>query len=249
MRPDQFLLKTVPVFWTQELDKEFAMIAMDSYPNEACAYIIKNKLVPVNNISETPDRNFELSLEDSLLQFKASGFIHSHPNGPFWPSGADMISQKSCKVPFGIVTCTKDSCSTSIWLHDNNLSIQLEERPFIHGIFDCYSLIRAYYKQAQNLVIPDFPRDMSWWEKDKNGNHPDLYMRNFELAGFKEIDKDDQMQIGDGILMSIQTNVVSHAAVYIGDGLLLHHLRGKISKKDSATAWRKFYTKIVRYGN
>lgn len=243
MRPDLFFRSTVPLFWTQKLDKEFAKIAMDAYPNEACAFIVGNKLIPVENISTTPTQSFELSAEDSLIQLKANGFIHSHPDGPIYPSKADMISQKSARIPFGIITCTNDSTSASIWLHDDTLGIPLDERPFIHGIFDCYSLIRGYYKQAKNITLPDFPRDMNWWENKKE----DLYMKNFELAGFKEISSDDVLQEGDVILMNIQSDVVSHAAVYIGDGLLLHHLRGKISKKDRATSWKKYYSKIVRY--
>jgi cell wall-associated NlpC family hydrolase len=47
--------------------------------------------------------------------------------------------------------------------------------------------------------------------------------------------------------MNIQTDVVSHAAIYLGNGLILHHLRSRISKKDHATSWKKFFNTVVRY--
>ena len=247
VRPDQFYRSTSPKFWTLELEQAFAEIAMEAYPNEACAFIIGGKLVPVENISVNPTEQFELSTEDSKKVIKAQGFIHSHPDGPYHPSSADMISQKSSNIPYGILTATSDSASNAIWFGDQNLESQLEARPFVHGIFDCYSLIRAWYWQAKRIVLPDFPRDMNWWEKNSEGKTEDLYLKNFEKAGFRPLKPDEEMIEGDVILMDIQTGIVSHAAVYIGNNLLLHHLRGKISKKDHATSWKKFYHSVVRY--
>jgi proteasome lid subunit RPN8/RPN11 len=194
VRPDQFYLRTVPEFFTPALESEFATIAMEHYPNEACAFIINGKLVPVDNVSKNPTEEFELSVDSCNLIIKAQGFIHSHPDGPIIPSELDMITQKSCCIPFGLMTCTSDSASNSIWLHDGTLAIQLEERPFLHGIFDCYSLIRAYYWQSRTIKLPDFPREMDWWEaKDKN-KRDDLYLDNFEKANFKEISSLEEMK-------------------------------------------------------
>jgi cell wall-associated NlpC family hydrolase len=247
VRPEQFYHSTRPDFWNSTLQNEFEKIAIAGYPNEVCAYVVDNQLVPVENISPTPTDNFALSNEDTLLQLKAQGFVHSHPNGPFYPSAADMISQKATKLPFGIVTTSADSCSKTIWVDDATLDIPIESRPFVHGIFDCYSLIRAYYKQTRQVVLPDFPRDYAWWEGSSSSVPLNLYMDNFEKANFSKIPSGDPMREGDVILMSIQTKVVSHAAVYLGNGLLLHHLRDRIARKDQATSWKKFYHTVVRF--
>lgn len=220
---------------------------MDNYPNEACAFIINGKLVPVKNISPKPHEEFQLSTEDSLLYIKAQGFIHSHPDGPYHPSAADMTSQKSCGIPFGIITCGVDSTSSSIWITDDTLSLILENRPFVHGISDCYSLIRAYYWQSRHIKLQDFPRDMDWWEPNASQPAQNLYLDNFEKAGFIEINSMDEMQEGDVILMTINTVIPSHAAIYIGEGLILHHLRDRISRKDHAAVWKKFFHTILRY--
>jgi cell wall-associated NlpC family hydrolase len=246
VRPEQLLRSLNPEFWNPTLEKEFSQIAIQAYPYEACAFVIKNKLVPVANVSKNPREQFELSTEDSLLQINAQGFVHSHPDGPFCPSGIDMLSQKSANIPYGIMTTSKDSSSTTLWVSDKNLDSPLEERPFIHGVFDCYSLIRAYYYQSRKIKLMDFPRDNEWWNITGEGKQ-ELYLNNFEKAGFKRLSSEEQMQEGDVILMDIQSGVVSHAAIYLGNGLLLHHLRDRISRKDQAAQWKKFFHTTVRY--
>ncbi len=253
VRPDHFYKLTHPKWWTQKLELEFAKYATEEYPNEACAFIINNELVKVANISNNPTEEFELTLQDSLLYIKAQGFIHSHPNGPYHPSATDMQAQMNCKIPFGIMTCTIDSASTAIWIHDDNLNIPLQERPFVHGIFDCYEIPRAYMWQSKKIKLPQIPRDNEWWNAKKlkeGGIIPaqNLYLENFEKAGYKVLGKDDELKEGDGILMNIQTNVVSHAGIYLGNGLILHHLRDRISKIDHAASWKKYFHTVVRYG-
>lgn len=247
MRPEQLYRKTWPQEFTDELSNEFRAYVITKYPNEACAYVIDGKLVPVDNISATPQDTFELSTADQTLQLKASCFLHSHPNGTNSPSLLDMVSQKAARIPFGIVTCSNDSASFPIFLSDANLSIDLKERMFIHGIFDCYSQIRSYYFQTRGVTLPDFPRDDKWWE-DAPDTYTDLYLRNFEKANFSSIHKSEEMKEGDVILMNILGgNVVSHAAIYLGNGLILHHLYNRLSKEDHAPSWKKFYHTVVRY--
>jgi cell wall-associated NlpC family hydrolase len=246
VRPDQLLLNTRPEIWTDELEKAFATIAMNAYPNEACACVIDGKLIELKNISNDPSMEVDLSVKDKLKVAKSQGFIHSHPDGPHYPSETDMLSQMSAKIPYGIVACTNDSCSNSIWLDDNTLSISLDNRPFVHGIFDCYSLIRAWYFQNKNVILMDFAREFDWWEDNPQ---EDLYLKNFEKAGFKKIPDGEAMKEGDVILMNIQSSCVSHAAIYLGNNQLIHHLRNKITKKSVATSWKKFFHTVVRYND
>lgn len=221
---------------------------MAAFPNEACAFVIDGSLVPVTNISTNPTEQFELSTADSLLYVKAQGFIHSHPNGPLYPSAMDMRTQISMKIPLGIMSTTVDSASVAVWVHDQNLSIPLEDRIFIHGVTDCYSLIRSDKFQRDGIVIPDFARDYEWWEPEENKPAENLYLDNFAKAGYSNVPQTEDMIVGDVIFMTIQTKVVSHAAIYLGNNLLLHHLRGRISRKDHATTWKKFFHSVVRYG-
>lgn len=242
MHPDHFFKFLIPDFWNDALEKEFQEYAIEQYPNEACAAVIKNKLVKLENISNRAQETFELTSNDKLLIQKAQGLIHSHPNGQISPSAQDMLSQKEMRYPFGIMVVGQDSASKGVWWSDDTLSAPLEGRPFIHGIFDCYSLCRAYYKQSKSLVLPDFPRDDNWWLTDQN-----MYLDNFTSAGFKEVESGDTFKVGDAFLMAIQTKMPAHAAVYLGNDLILHHLRGRLSRSDRYSHWRKYITNTVRY--
>lgn len=244
MRPDLLLAKTKPEFLTTEVEDQFKQYAVEQYPKEACAYVINGDLIPVANISMNPTKEFELSPDDALIMAVAQGFMHSHPDGDRWPSALDMQTQIQWGKPFGIITCTDDSASESVWWGDHTLTLPLEERPFIHAITDCYSLIRAEKYQRDGIILKDYPRNFEWWEDGSGDNFYDQY---FEDAGYELVSNKDELQVGDVIFMKIHTTVVSHAAVYVGNGLILHHLRDRFSRIEHASSWKKFTEKVVRY--
>ncbi|WP_196244185.1 NlpC/P60 family protein, partial [Xenorhabdus bovienii] len=55
------------------------------------------------------------------------------------------------------------------------------------------------------------------------------YMKNYADAGFTECR--GELQVGDVIIMQIQSSEPNHAGVYIGDGLMLHHMYGQLSHR------------------
>lgn len=239
--PDEY--NTWPSFWSHDLELEFGQYAQQVYPEEAVAVIVEDKLMPLPNISDTPLESFEVNIptdiEDSL-----QGIIHSHPNGHIKPSKQDYITYLSLGIPSGIVTCTEDSCSKSYWLSNLLLSTPLENRPFIHAYYDCYSLIRSYYKQVMDISLKDYPREDEWWI-----NGEDMYDQLFSDAGFAIISSQAPLEIGDIVFMSIHSNVVNHAAIYLGDDNILHHLHGRLSRVDKLSAWGKMIDKVVRYND
>jgi cell wall-associated NlpC family hydrolase len=55
---------------------------------------------------------------------------------------------------------------------------------------------------------------------------------------------------GDCFLMQVASPVPNHAAVYLGDGLILHHLQGRLSSRDVYGGyWQKVTTHVLRYGH
>jgi cell wall-associated NlpC family hydrolase len=69
----------------------------------------------------------------------------------------------------------------------------------------------------------------------------------WEGIGFKEV-KVEEMQKGDALLMAIDSNKLNHVGVYIGDQMVLHHLRGRLSSRDLLGEWLlKCTGKVLRY--
>ena len=234
---------TYPNFWNDSLEKEFATVAMSYYPNEAICLVTKNGVELLENISDNPENEFIVDLTTEQME-KGIGIIHSHPDSDIRPSKSDYSTYIGLDMPFGIMPITADHNGISYWIGEHLLEKPLEGRPFIHGYYDCYSLIRAYFHQELSITINDYAREDDWWNRGE-----DLYGSYFTDAGFKVVNTIDGINIGDVILMKIHSPVINHAAIYLGDNKILHHLYGRLSRVDVFSNWAKVIEKVVRYSN
>jgi hypothetical protein len=118
-----------------------------------------------------------------------------------------------------------------------------EGRPFIHGIFDCYTLVRDYYKRNFNIFLPtNIQRNWEWWNKGEN-----LYLENAKDCFFEEA---EDVRKHDILLMKINSPVPNHAAIYIGDGKILHHMSGRFSTiQDLTFSFKQKISVIYRNKN
>lgn len=117
----------------------------------------------------------------------------------------------------------------------------LEGRRGEHGVLDCYSLIRDFYRDNFEIELSDYARPDDWWHHGM-----DLYMENFRKEGFEPVDDDPRP--GDLFLIAVQTEVACHAAVYIGDGKILHHLIGRMSRVETYRGyWRQNTLAHIRH--
>jgi cell wall-associated NlpC family hydrolase len=100
-------------------------------------------------------------------------------------------------------------------------------RPYIEGLQDCYQICRDYYSEEWGIELPNLARPSRFWE-DPN---LDLYGM-YQKFGFKPV-FDKPFEIGDAMLMPILTPVNSHAAIYVADNRILHHMVGQLSSLES----------------
>jgi cell wall-associated NlpC family hydrolase len=219
--------------------------AVECYPNEAVGIVTPDGYVRLDNISSEPGFNFAVDASVVIEHPVILALIHSHPDGDVAPTQTDMQSQIAMDVPWGILSVGAggDCTDEPVWFGDQCPVPPLVGRMFLHGITDCYSLIRDYYRTERGVLLPDFPRDDVWWEAGQN-----LYEENFQRAGFKKIAAtDEDLQPGDGFLCRFRSPVVNHAGIYAGDGLILHHLAGHVSGHSPLNVWRRTIDYWVRY--
>ncbi|VUD48399.1 hypothetical protein TDB9533_01226 [Thalassocella blandensis] len=224
--------------------------AESSYPKESCGLVVDDKYVRTKNVAKDPENCFAIS-RDRLKKFagKIQAVIHSHPDGNYFPSRADMKGQIASAVPWGIVHVQKGVARDPFFWGDQMPVPDLKGRPFQHGVTDCYSLVRDYYRLEKNILLDEFPRDWEWW-LDPQFN---LYEQNFKSQKFRIID-DAEVREGDCFLAQIRSKVINHAGVYVGRGLILHQLGHRSgfstaypSCEQPVQMWKKFIRYWVRH--
>jgi proteasome lid subunit RPN8/RPN11 len=230
--------------------------AQAAYPRECCGLMIvvkgQEKYVPCRNVAAGTE-HFILPAEDyaeAEMKGEIVAVVHSHPDVPATPSQADRVACEASGLVWHIVRVDHvDGVVTAgelVTIEPCGYAAPLVGRIFSHGVLDCYQLIVDWYKQERNIVLKQFPRAEDWW----SDGHSDLYTEGFPQAGFVAIKDGDQLQVGDVILMQIRSDngVPNHAGIYIGDGLMLHHLYGRLSSRDVYGGYFQEVTRrILRY--
>ena len=102
------------------------------------------------------------------------------------------------------------------------------------------TLLRLYARE-RSIVLPDFARSDDWWV-----GGGDLYMQHYAEASFVPVAGGvADIRVGDVIVMQVRAPVPNHAGVYIGDGLMLHHLYNRLSSRDVYGGYWQECTRIV----
>lgn len=197
---------------------------LKEYPLEAVFLITKNGCKKVDNIAKDPKSSFAVKTRDIANAQKEGllAVVHSHPDYPAYPSHADMQTQLNYKIPFGLLATDGKSTTDLIWWGDSVPTPDLKTRTFRYGVTDCWSYIRDYYKINLGINLKDYAREWDFW---KNGN--DLYTTNLNDAGFYKIDDIKNIKPNDIFLCNYRSRIPNHGGIYIGDGLISHHMTSR----------------------
>jgi proteasome lid subunit RPN8/RPN11 len=226
--------------------------AREAYPHEAIGLVLKgNRYRPIRNIADNPEVNGLVPLAE-VSPYIISGDLvavaHSHPDGPNCPSEPDMRSQVAMAVPFIITSTDGQGCLDPIAWGDQLETPPLLGRGFVHGITDCYALIRDHRWLEFGERLPEFPRNWDWWL-----NGQSLYMDGFAKAGYHLLDPMDEPTIGDIFLAQVRSPVPNHAGVLVEPGVIMHHASARLafdptrlSKRVPLTTWQSKITAWVR---
>lgn len=214
-------------------------------PDECCglAVVRHGNVVP----SYWPARNtaprghFVIHPDDQAAAEDAGilvGVCHSHVGRPPLPSPADRTGCRLSGVPWLIVGWPT---RTHHQIEPDPIREPLIGRPFVHGVLDCYTLIRDYY-HGMGIEIPDYARADDWW---LHGG--DLYREHFAEAGFIEADP-ATLRAHDVVLMQVGSPVPNHAGVIDAHDHLLHHCQGRLScRVVYGGYWRRVTRLVLRH--
>ena len=217
-----------------KLHNEIIKYSKSKEPQESCGFVVlvgdEKVFIPCENVAEDNENHFEITPEDYISaseKGEIGALVHSHPQGEPKLSQSQLYSQ----LDFWLV------CDEQI--HILPKIPFLIGREFDHGETDCYTIFRDFYRLS-GYEMPNFEREDYWWEDGGN-----LYLDNIETQGFEQV---KEPQIGDVILISVGANVPNHAAIYVGDQMVLHHAPKRLSKRDLYDGyWLKHTHSIWRY--
>lgn len=219
--------------------------ALADCPKEIVGYTAAGLYRPLRNSSDKPDE-FRVAPADTVQMYEdgIEVFLHSHTDGSDFPSLSDINSQIEMGVPWGVLVLSKDQdgkpyLSDTFFFGDQAPIPAYLGRKFRHYVTDCYALCRDWYRQERHVILPQFPREYEWWEKGGN-----MIRDEFVGAGFVEQPLSD-IQIGDLIPMAVGRGIVNHLGVYIGNGQMIHHMRGRQSNTDSVVRWKHHLTGYI----
>ena len=222
------------------------------YPNEACGFIVmeagQEAYIPCENRSLNPTKMFTLDGQDYLdaaARGRTVAIVHTHPDGSSAPSDADRRACEMSGHPWRILAIHKDLEEIK-YMGESSLEpcgyvVPLIGREFVHGVLDCFTLLRDYYRMRLNIELPNFSREDDWWRNGQN-----LYVDNYMKANF--VPAPTGVQEHDVVLMQVRSRVPNHAGIYVGNTRILHHLYGQLSREDLYNGyWQEVTTHILRH--
>ncbi|HBG06331.1 MAG: hypothetical protein A2075_12235 [Geobacteraceae bacterium GWC2_58_44] len=222
--------------------------ALRDLPNEACGFILNadgnEKVFPVRNMHDKPAESFAVHPGDYLEAKRAGTLLalyHSHPAGPAAATRIDTLACNRSGLVWYVYSVPDETVSKIVPAG----RAPLHGRPFVWGVYDCWTLVYDYYQEKLGITLPDWePYEEDFWEKGKN-----YYVERYAQFGFVPV---QDLRCHDVLLMQLggRVKMPIHSGIYQSNGTLLHHVPGRLSTSDVYGDYLRSMTNLVlRHGS
>ena len=230
----------------EEVIEEVRRHSRDTQPNECCGLVVEagNTLQYIRCTNAAIDSNvrFVIPAEEYAAAEdlgKVTMVCHSHVFTSPEATESDKVGCERSGLPWLIVNYPTGDHRL---IQPSGYRAPLLGRPFCKGTLDCYALIKDYYAEKLHIDLPDRERPEGW---EESGNS--LILEHFKEFGFESVPLTD-LRENDVLAMRVGSEIVNHVAVYIGDTMILHHVKDHLSARDVyGSFWRRATSLCLRY--
>lgn len=217
--------------------------ARDAYPNEACGFVVDcggvSLVLRATNIALDAIKDFHIP-DNEVKWAEGHGRIvavyHSHPDEEAGLTITDLTASEASGYKYLCVSYPNVAFAEH---NPGAINLPYEGRQFVHGLVDCYTLVRDYYIRELGIQLRNYFREDDWWAKGQN-----LYLDNTANENFLLV---NDLRRHDVLFFTIRSKVPNHAAIYSGDGLILHHLYGRLSGYEPLGKFIRFHSLTIRH--
>jgi|TARA_R100000458_G_C8272873_1_gene247715 cell wall-associated NlpC family hydrolase len=110
-------------------------------------------------------------------------------------------------------------------------------RQWSYGKFDCFTIVKDYYK-ILGIFIPDYTRP------DDIDTTKSIFIEEAENCNFKLVPFEDRIK-NDVLIMKLGTKNPMHAAIFLGDNRILHQRFDSLSCIENYSLYYRRSTKAV----
>jgi len=192
-------------------------------PQECCGLILegpreKPELVPTKNIHIQPSHFFQIPGSAYLEAYRTRrliAFYHSHVFSSEEFSAMDRRSSEEAGFPLFVYSIKTDKLG---YYCPESAAIPLEGRRFVQGVRTCYTLVLDYYAMRKKVALKYFD-----FRAAKFGRAE--LIAAFSKTGWTKI---PEPVVGCTVIISLRDHP-DHMGIYLGEGKILHHVRGELS--------------------
>lgn len=201
--------------------------ALKTPSTEACGLIIKKNdgfsVFPCRNEAADKNHKFIINQKDFLkgsLLGEIRAVYHTHVNANANFSFLDKINCLHHGYDFLLYFLKNNSLFS---LKTDKAWAEYLEKTFTYGQFDCYNVVRKYYKTELNVDLPEIN---DYEEKFKEWKNENLFKEFYQKYGLRDGNDINQLRKHDILLFNFYKSFMPpHFAIYLGNGYVLHHPR------------------------